>query len=121
MPDVDNLARQFAALRSEVGAMQRRQFAHDLTAAFAPNLTATMLQTRRWKLGKPPSRLRQRCAVRRLGAARCMPELSQFAQTAVCNRHHSVDQQLCRCLLLSLDRLASNKPELDRLLAYIAR
>ena len=32
-----------------------------------------------------------------------------MAQTAVCNRHHSVDQQLCRWLLLSLDRLASNQ------------
>lgn len=32
--------------------------------------------------------------------------LTQMAQTAVCNRHHSVDQQLCRWLLLSLDRLA---------------
>jgi CRP-like cAMP-binding protein len=31
--------------------------------------------------------------------------LTQMAQTAVCNRHHSVDQQLCRRLLLSLDRL----------------
>ena len=31
--------------------------------------------------------------------------LTQMAQTAVCNRHHSVDQQLCRWLLLSLDRL----------------
>jgi CRP-like cAMP-binding protein len=35
--------------------------------------------------------------------------LTQMAQTAVCNRHHSVDQQLCRWLLLSLDRLVSNK------------
>jgi CRP-like cAMP-binding protein len=35
--------------------------------------------------------------------------LIQMAQTAVCNRHHSVDQQLCRWLLLSLDRLPSNK------------
>jgi CRP-like cAMP-binding protein len=35
--------------------------------------------------------------------------LTQMAQTAVCNRHHSVDQQLCRWLLLSLDRLSSNK------------
>ena len=33
--------------------------------------------------------------------------LTQMAQTAVCNRHHSIDQQLCRWLLLSLDRLAS--------------
>jgi hypothetical protein len=32
-----------------------------------------------------------------------------MAQTAVCNRHHSIDQQLCRWLLLSLDRLTSNK------------
>ena len=35
--------------------------------------------------------------------------LTQMAQTAVCNRHHSVEQQLCRWLLLSLDRLPSNK------------
>src|ERR1017187_1091249 len=34
--------------------------------------------------------------------------ITQMAQTAVCNRHHSVDQQLCRWLLLSLDRLRSN-------------
>jgi CRP-like cAMP-binding protein len=34
--------------------------------------------------------------------------LTQMAQTAVCNRHHSVDQQLCRWLLLSLDRLYSD-------------
>jgi CRP-like cAMP-binding protein len=35
--------------------------------------------------------------------------LTQMAQTAVCNRHHSLDQQLCRWLLLSLDRLSSNQ------------
>jgi CRP-like cAMP-binding protein len=35
--------------------------------------------------------------------------LTQMAQTAVCNRLHSVDQQLCRWLLLSLDRLRSNR------------
>jgi CRP-like cAMP-binding protein len=35
--------------------------------------------------------------------------LTQMAQTAVCNRHHSVDQQLCRWLLLSLDRLPVNE------------
>jgi CRP-like cAMP-binding protein len=33
--------------------------------------------------------------------------ITQMAQTAVCNRHHSVEQQLCRWLLLSLDRLSS--------------
>jgi CRP-like cAMP-binding protein len=35
--------------------------------------------------------------------------MTQMAQTAVCNRHHSVDQQLCRWLLLSLDRLDSSE------------
>jgi CRP-like cAMP-binding protein len=35
--------------------------------------------------------------------------IAQMALTAVCNRHHSVDQQLCRLLLLSLDRLAGNE------------
>jgi CRP-like cAMP-binding protein len=35
--------------------------------------------------------------------------IAQMTQTAVCNRHHTVDQQLCRWLLLSLDRLPSNK------------
>jgi CRP-like cAMP-binding protein len=35
--------------------------------------------------------------------------ITQMTQTAVCNRHHAVDQQLCRWLLLSLDRLASNE------------
>ncbi len=35
--------------------------------------------------------------------------ITQMAQTAVCNRHHSVDQQLCRWLLMSLDRLDSNQ------------
>jgi CRP-like cAMP-binding protein len=35
--------------------------------------------------------------------------LTQMAQTAVCNRHHTLDQQLCRWLLLSLDRLPSDE------------
>ena len=35
--------------------------------------------------------------------------ITQMSQTAVCNRHHSVDQQLCRWLLLSLDRLSTNE------------
>lgn len=34
--------------------------------------------------------------------------MTQIAQTAACNRHHSIDQQLCRWLLLSLDRLTDN-------------
>ncbi len=41
---------------------------------------------------------------------RCTQALiTQMAQTAVCNRHHTLDQQLCRWLLLSLDRLRSNE------------
>ena len=35
--------------------------------------------------------------------------ITQMSQTAVCNRHHSLDQQLCRWLLLSLDRLQGNE------------
>ena len=35
--------------------------------------------------------------------------ITQMAQTAVCNRHHSLDQQLCRWLLLSMDRLKGNE------------
>ena len=35
--------------------------------------------------------------------------LTQMAQTAVCNRHHSIEQQLCRWLLLSFDRLPSDE------------
>jgi CRP-like cAMP-binding protein len=35
--------------------------------------------------------------------------ITQMAQTAVCNRHHSLDKQLCRWLLLSLDRLQGNE------------
>src|ERR1700722_8006625 len=35
--------------------------------------------------------------------------ITQMSQTAVCNRHHSLDQQLCRWLLLSLDRLQANE------------
>src|SRR4029434_4470544 len=35
--------------------------------------------------------------------------ITQMSQTAVCNRHHSLDQQLCRWLLLSLDRLQGSE------------
>ncbi len=35
--------------------------------------------------------------------------ITQMSQTAVCNRHHSLDQQLCRWLLLSMDRLRGNE------------
>ena len=46
--------------------------------------------------------------------------LTQMAQTAVCNRHHTVDQQLCRWLLLNLDRLQTSKLEMTQeLMAHI--
>jgi hypothetical protein len=40
--------------------------------------------------------------------------ITQMAQTAVCNRHHTLDQPLCRWLLLSLDRLQGDDPRADR-------
>jgi CRP-like cAMP-binding protein len=40
--------------------------------------------------------------------------LTQMAQTAVCNRHHTIDQQLCRWLLLSLDRLETDQVEMTQ-------
>ncbi|TVU70166.1 MULTISPECIES: Crp/Fnr family transcriptional regulator [Cobetia] len=40
--------------------------------------------------------------------------ITQMAQTAVCNRHHSINQQLCRWLLLSLDRLPSNQLDMTQ-------
>ena len=40
--------------------------------------------------------------------------ITQMAQTAVCNRHHSLDQQLCRWLLLSLDRLPGSELEMTQ-------
>ncbi len=43
--------------------------------------------------------------------------LRQMAQTAVCNRYHSIDQQLCRRLLLGLDRLASDELDMTHELA----
>jgi CRP-like cAMP-binding protein len=35
--------------------------------------------------------------------------MTQMSQTAACNRHHSIEQQLCRCLLMTLDRLPTNE------------
>jgi len=40
--------------------------------------------------------------------------LAHVSQTAVCNRYHTIDQQLCRRLLLNLDRLASNKLDMTQ-------
>jgi CRP-like cAMP-binding protein len=52
---------------------------------------------------------RRTCALQHLLLRYTQALLTQMAQTAVCNRHHSVDQQLCRWLLLSLDRLPTNE------------
>jgi CRP-like cAMP-binding protein len=49
------------------------------------------------------------CAFQHLLLRYTQALLTQMAQTAVCNRHHTVDQQLCRWLLLSLDRLSDNQ------------
>jgi len=40
--------------------------------------------------------------------------ITQMAQTAVCNRHHTLDQQLCRWLLLSLDRLTGSELQMTQ-------
>ena len=46
--------------------------------------------------------------------------ISQISQTAVCNRHHSIEQQLCRWLLLNLDRLPSQELTMTQeLIAYM--
>ena len=47
-------------------------------------------------------------AIQRLFLRYTQALITQMAQTAVCNRHHSIAQQFCRWLLLSLDRLESN-------------
>jgi CRP-like cAMP-binding protein len=68
------------------------------SAGYAFRLAGNLLKTEFNKAG-PLQRLLLRYT---------LAMLTQMAQTAVCNRHHSVDQQLCRWLLLSLDRLPAN-------------
>ncbi|SFQ04441.1 cAMP-binding domain of CRP or a regulatory subunit of cAMP-dependent protein kinases [Nitrosomonas cryotolerans] len=48
-------------------------------------------------------------AIRHLFLRYTQALITQMTQTAVCNRHHSIEQQLCRWLLLSFDRLSSNE------------
>jgi CRP-like cAMP-binding protein len=67
------------------------------SAGFAYRLSGAVLKTEFESGG-----LLQRLLLRYIQAL-----MTQMAQTAVCNRHHSVEQQLCRWLLLSLDRLPS--------------
>ncbi len=53
-------------------------------------------------------------AVQRLFLRYTQALLAQMGQTAVCNRHHSIEQQLCRWILMSLDRLPSNELEMTQ-------
>lgn len=69
------------------------------SAGHGYRLKAAVLKTE-FELGGPLQRLLLRYT---------QALIAQMTQTAVCNRHHSVDQQLCRWLLLSLDRIPSNE------------
>lgn len=51
----------------------------------------------------------QHVAVQHLMLRYTQALMAQMSQNALCNRHHSIDQQLCRCLLHSLDRLPGNE------------
>ena len=66
-------------------------------------------QAFRLKSGRLKGEFGRSAAVQHLLLRYTQALITQMAQTAVCNRHHSVDQQLCRWLLLSLDRLSSNE------------
>lgn len=57
---------------------------------------------------------RRTCAIQNLLLRYTQALMTQTAQTAVCNRHHLVEQQLCRCLLQILDRLHSNELSLTQ-------
>ena len=74
---------------------------HRCVVQSAGNAYRLRVEILRWELA-PASGL-QYLALRYIQAL-----MTQMAQTVVCNRHHTVDQQLCRWLLLSLDRLPGN-------------
>jgi len=57
------------------------------------------------------------CGVMKVVMRYAQTVLDQMAKTAVCNRHHSIDQQLCRRLLLGLDRLPSDELDMTHELA----
>jgi Crp-like helix-turn-helix domain len=69
------------------------------SAGYAYQLNAHMLKTEFVRGG----------ALQHLALRYTQALITQMSQTAVCNRHHTVEQQLCRWLLLSLDRLSSNE------------
>jgi len=62
----------------------------------------------RMRAGFVQSAFNQSPVVMRLMLRYTQALMAQITQTAVCNRHHTLDQQLCRWLLLSLDRLRGN-------------
>jgi CRP-like cAMP-binding protein len=77
-----------------------------------PNRAVVQSAGRAYRLdaGVLKEEFRRAGAVQRLLLRYTQALITQMAQTAVCNRHHSmIDQQLCRWLLLSLDRLPSNE------------
>jgi CRP-like cAMP-binding protein len=74
------------------------------SAGYAYRLAAPQLMKEFDRIGGRRSGVLHRLLLRYTQAL-----ITQMAQTAVCNRHHSVDQQLCRWLLLSLDRLTGNE------------
>lgn len=57
------------------------------------------------------------CGVMKVVMRYAQSVLGQMAQTAVCNRHHSIDQQLCRRLLLGLDRVPADELDMTHELA----
>lgn len=63
------------------------------------------------------SEIEQSCGVMKVVMRYAQAVLGQMAQTAVCNRYHSIDQQLCRRLLLGLDRLPSDELDMTHELA----
>jgi CRP-like cAMP-binding protein len=61
--------------------------------------------------------IEQSCGVMKVVMRYAQAVLGQMAQTAICNRYHSIDQQLCRRLLLGLDRLPSDELDMTHELA----
>jgi CRP-like cAMP-binding protein len=74
------------------------------TAGFAYRLKRQLMMEEFKRAGGRRSGALQNLMLRYIQAL-----MTQIAQTAVCNRHHSIEQQLCRWLLLTLDRLPSQE------------
>ncbi len=63
------------------------------------------------------SEIEQSCGVMKVVMRYAQTVLGQMARTAICNRHHTIEQQFCRRLLLGLDRMPSNKLDMTHELA----